>query len=311
MKILTIHFKYLRNEAHYQFLLLVKKLFETYPTVANLVTAHLSQLYALLALEGKLVDAVRTSEYTKQLEEADKRIDRTITGLNLAIEMALRYPDANAVKAAKRLKLRTKAFHGEIERKAYEEKSGAVKIFVADLQSAYAPQVSTLGLGVWVTELAAAQATFEQVFLLRSAEHVAKPQGNLKDLRKEIDAVYRQIMGHINAYTFLNGTGVTGVFISRLNDEIAYFEEHSHHSAPSDISLTTVDSIPDQPWDGQPVTPLPVATDEKGNALVFTRDYDLSYRKNDGPGNATVTLRGKGAWKNRKTVSFNIVEIKP
>jgi hypothetical protein len=60
MKILTIRFSYLRNEAHYQFLLLLKKLFETFPSVASIVNALLQQFYPLLTREGALVDAVMT-----------------------------------------------------------------------------------------------------------------------------------------------------------------------------------------------------------------------------------------------------------
>jgi hypothetical protein len=309
MKISTIRFSYQRNEAHYQFLLLVKQLFGIDPGVAAIVAELLPQFYTLLELEGQLVDAVRASEYTKRLVEIDRRLDRALAGLSIAIEAALHHPDPEVVKAAERLKLRLKAFRGEIERKAYEEESAAVKILVADLQGAYSPQVSTIGLGVWVSEIAAEQTAFEQVFLLRSAEHVERPQENLRDVRKEIEAVYRRITERINAYTVMNGTATTGVFIGKLNDEITYFNEHSHRRHAKDISLTTVASIPDQLWDGsQPVTPLPVATDEDGNELVFARDYDLRYHSNDRPGNATVTLHGHGAWKNRKAVSFNIIE---
>jgi hypothetical protein len=309
MKIFTIHFSYLRNEAHYQFYLLVKKLFESYADVADIVTALLSQLYTPLSLEGKLVDAVRASEYTKQLEGADHRLDRAVAGLSLAIETALHHPDPNIVKAAERLTLRMKAFRGGIERKAYEEESAAIKILIADLQSTCAPQVSTLGLGVWVTEIAAAQAAFEQIFLLRSAEHIEKPQGNLKDVRKEMDSLFHQITERIEAFTVMSGTSVTGEFIRKLNDEITYFNEHNyHHHHPKDINLATAATIPDQFRDGQPVTPMPVVTDENGRKLVFARDYDLTYHNNDRPGNAFVTLHGKGAWKGKKTVSFTIIE---
>jgi hypothetical protein len=309
MRILTIHFNYLRNEAHYQFLLLVKKLFESYPDVADIVAALLPKFYTMLALEGKLVDAVRTSEYTRQLEIADRRLDRAVSGLSISIEAGLHYPDPNAVKAAERLTIRMKSFRGGIERKAYGEESAAVKVLIADLQSAYASQVSTLGLGVWVTEIAAAQNDFERIFLLRSAEYVERPKGNLKDVRKEINVLYRQIIKHIDACTVISGTSVTGVFISRLNNEINYFNEHNRHrQVVKDISLATVVTIPDQLWNGRPVTPLPVATDEEGNLLVFAHDYDLRYRGNDRPGNASVTLHGYSAWKGKKTVSFNIVE---
>jgi hypothetical protein len=47
MKISTIRFSYLHNEAHYQFLLLVKKLFEAYPSVANIVSSLLTPFYTL------------------------------------------------------------------------------------------------------------------------------------------------------------------------------------------------------------------------------------------------------------------------
>ncbi|MDR1096669.1 MAG: DUF6261 family protein [Tannerella sp.] len=309
MKILKIHFSYLRNEAHYQFLLLVKKLFEDYPGVAGIVNILLTQFYTLLTLEGKLVDAVRTSGYTEQLVKTDKRLNRAVTGLSLAIETASHHPDPNIVKAAGSLIIRMKAFRNGIKQKAYEEKSGAVKILITDLQSAYAPQVSTLGLGVWVTEIITAQATFEQLFLLRSAEHVEQPQGCLKDVRIEIDTIYRQAMERIEGYTAMNGTDVTGIFINKLNDETAYFNRHyRHRRVPKDINLATVASIPVQPWNGRPVTPLPSVTDEDGNELFFGRDYDLKYHNNDCPGNATVTLQGRSAWKGKKTVSFNIVK---
>jgi hypothetical protein len=309
MKILTIHFSYLRNEAHYQFLLLVKKLFESHTSVSNIVSSLLTEFYALLLVEGKLVDTVHASEFTRQLVEIDRRLDRTIAGLFLAIEAALRHPNPDVVKAAERLRILLKAFRERIERKAYEEESGAVKILVADLEGDYEPQVSLLGLSVWVTGITAAQAAFEQVFLQRSAEYVARPKENLKELRRKIEAVYRRIIERLNAYTVLNGTETTGDFISKLNDEVTYFNEHSRHHYPKDINTATAASIPDQLWDGRPVTPMPVVTDENGRELVFARDYDLTYHNNNCPGNATVTIHGKGAWKSKKTISFNIIEI--
>jgi hypothetical protein len=309
MKILSIHFSYLRNEAHYQFLLLVKKLFESYASVAEIVTTLLTQLYALILIEGKLVDAVRASEYTKQLEEIDHRLDRAIAGLIFAINSALHHPNPDIVKAAKRIELLLNAFRDRIGKRAYEEESGAVKILIADLQGEYAPQVSTLSLGAWVTEINAAQAAFEMTFLLRSAEYVARPKENLRDIRKQLESVYRQIIERIDAYTVMEGTSVTGEFISRLNNEITYFNEHNyHHQHLKDISVAVIATIADQLWEGRPITPLPSVTDEEGNELVFARDFNLTYHNNNRPGNATVILHGKSSWKGKKSVSFNIIE---
>jgi hypothetical protein len=306
MKILKIHFQHLRNEAHYQLLLLVQKLFGNYPAVAALVTDLLTPFFDLLTLEGQLVDAVRGSVYTEELAEADRRVDRDVAGINAAVASALHHFDPALVAAAKYVEIRLKFFHGEIEKKAYEEESAAVKILVTDLQGEYAEQVAILSLGPWVAELAAAQEDFERIFLLRSDKRATQPKERLRDVRKQIDAVYRQIVDRIDAYTLLNGDSVTGLFIEHLNDEITYFNEHDHRHARKDIDHAVVASIPDQPWKGKTVIVLPEVTYE-GKELVFTKDYELSYHDNDRPGNAYLIIHGKGAWKGTKTVSFNIV----
>ncbi|MDR1675936.1 MAG: DUF6261 family protein [Tannerella sp.] len=306
MKILKIHFQHLRNEAHYQLLLLVQKLFGNYPAVAALVTDLLTPFFDLLTLEGQLVDAVRGSVYTEELAEADRRVDRDVAGINAAVASALHHFDPALVAAAKYVEIRLKSFHGEIEKKAYEEESAAVKILVTDLQGEYAEQVAILSLGPWVAELAAAQEDFERIFLLRSDKRATQPKERLRDVRKQIDAVYRQIVDRIDAYTLLNGDSVTGLFIEHLNDEITYFNEHDHRHARKDIDHAVVASIPDQPWKGKPVIVLPEVTYE-GKELVFTKDYELSYHDNSRPGTAAVHIHGKGAFKGTKTVSFNIV----
>ena len=298
----------MRNEAQYQFLLMVKKLFELYPNVAALMGTLLQEFYTLLALEGTLVDAVHARDYTKPLAEADHRLDKAVSGLSIAINAAKHLPNDEAAKAAERLELCLKAFRGGIGRKAYEEESAAVKILVAELQGRYAPQINLLGLSVWVTEIATAQAAFENIYLLRNAERAAKPQERTVDVRKRIEALYRQIKWRLEAYSTINGESITGTFMCRLNEEISYFNEHSHHYRnPKDINLTTVDSIDDRTLEeGLVITPLPIVK-YKGRELIFAYDYNVTYHNNDRPGNASLIIHGKGAWKDKKTVTFNII----
>jgi hypothetical protein len=307
MKILKVNFGHLRNEAHYQFLLLVRKLFERYPAVAAIVNELLPHFYELLVIEGQLVDAVRASEYTAELAEADKRVDRDIVGINAAVKSALHHFDPDVVKAAQSLELRLKSFRGEIDKKSYEEESAAVKILVADLQTTYAAQVAKVGIGDWVTELASAQAVFEQLFITRNIELAEKPQERLKDVRKQIDAGYRLMVEHIDAYNVLHKDDPDCLrFVNELNGEIAYFNEHTHRRAKIDIVHAVVASIPDQPYADEPVIVLPDVMYE-GRKLVFTADYEVSYKNNNSPGTATLAVHGKGAYKGQKTVSFNIV----
>jgi hypothetical protein len=308
MKIIKVHFQNLRNEAHYQFLLLVQKLYGVYQSVSAIVKDLLATFDNLLALEGTLVDAVRASEYTLELAETDRRIDRDIVGINSVVAAALHHFDPAMVEAARHIEIRLKSFRGAIEKKSYEEESAAVKILLADLQSAaYVQQVATLNLGTWVEELTAAQAEFERLFLLRSDQRAERPAERLRDVRKQIEAVYRQIIEHIESYTVLNGDSTTGEFIRHLNDEIAYFNELPPHHAKKDIDQAVVASVPDQTYAGKPVTPLPEATYEDSE-LVFTRDYEVSYHDNTSPGTAALILHGKGKFGGTKTISFNIIE---
>ncbi|MDR2119568.1 MAG: DUF6261 family protein [Tannerella sp.] len=308
MKILKIRFSYLRNEAHLQFLLLVKKLLNGYSAVAAIVTELITPFFELISLESTLVDAVRASEYTEELVEADRRVDRDIVGINSAIESALHHYDEKVVKDAKILELRMKGFRGEIEKKSYEEESAAVKILVNDLLTTYSPQVATLGIGGWVGEINLAQAEFEQLFILRNAQIAARPKQKLREVRKEVEAVYRQIVERIEAYCVINGDKDCSGFIDELNGEIVYFNEHSHHQRRVDIKNAVVSSIVDQPYQGEPVIVLPDVYYE-GKKLVFTKEYELSYKHNTHPGTATITIHGKGAFYGQTIITFNIIEI--
>jgi hypothetical protein len=307
MKIIAILFSYLRNEAHYQFLLLVQKLFVSYPAVAAIVADLLDEFNSLLTLEGQLVDSVRSSEYTVELKAADKRLDRCIIGIINAINAGLHHFDPAIVNAARRLEILLKAFRSNIEKKSYEEESAAVKILIADLLGEYAPQVALLNLGPWVAELSAALDDFERIFLLRADQRATKPKKRLTDMRKQIDLIYRKIMERIDAYTIMNGEASTADFVNHLNEEVTYFNEHNHRHAKKNIAKANINSIPDQTYYGEPVIVLPEVFYD-GDKLVFTKDYELAFHDNNAVGTASLTVRGKGAFKGNKSVSFNIIE---
>jgi hypothetical protein len=312
MKILKIYFQYLRNEAHYQFLLLVQKLFSIYPDVAAIVSDLLPAFNEGIALEGKLVDAVKASGRTEELVKADQRVDRDLVGINSAVNAALHHFDPTVVAAAKNLALRLKSFRGGIEKKSYEEESAAVKILVKDLQTTYATEVTTVGLEGWVRDLSLSQIDFEDIFVLRNKELTNRPQERLEDVRKENDTRYHGITDRIDAYTTLNGDATCGVFIGELNHEITYFKEHSHRHAKKDIATALVDEIPPQPYVKEmPATPIPRVwyrekEDQPLTPLVFAKDFDVLYKHNDQIGNAELFIRGKGAYKGKKEVTFII-----
>jgi hypothetical protein len=314
-KINTLHFSHLRNDAHVEFMNDYKGRIDAKPAVKTLVDACYPDFASRLAQENALFDALRKSIYTKKIAEADRRIDHTLAGADAAVTAALHLPDPAVAEAARAIQIRIKAF-GRIAKKTYEEESADVKQLLADLQSAeYAGRVALTGLAPYLTELAAAEAEFEEAFSLRLDETADKPQGRMIDARHETEASYRAMNTVIDAYNTLHpGDPDVVPFIRDLNAEITYFNNHDHHHARKDLSKgdqCVVEPVDVQKYTEKAVTPIPKAFwkgDEKHPTveLVFAKDFSVSYKNNVDVGTADLTLHGKGDYKGQKTVTFNI-----
>lgn len=78
---------------------------------------------------------------------------------------------------------------------------------------------------------------------------------------------------------------------------------------PCDISFASVDAIEDQQFTGRQIKPKLTVRDGE-NTLELDKDYTLSYGENIDIGSkeGTVTINGKGNYKDSKEVSFNIVK---
>jgi hypothetical protein len=310
MKIIKINLLHLRNDAHSQFMFLFDNLLKAFQAVMMVVTALYPEFTALFAIEETLVDAAQGSDFTRQLADADHRVDRTIVGVNSIVIAGQHHFDPQTVEAANRIHIRMRAF-GDIENKAYEEEANSVRLLVADLRNNYSADLTTLNLDPWIEELEMAGAAFDALFTQRNIEWADKPDAKLKDVRKAIDLVYRSMTGRINAAAVMGEDGLYDEFIRQHNREIEYFIEHSHHHTPRDISHVTVADILNQFFTGKPVTPIPDACyTEEGKPpveLAFTKDFTLTYKDNTEVGTATLIIHGKGAYKGTKAITFNII----
>jgi hypothetical protein len=79
----------------------------------------------------------------------------------------------------------------------------------------------------------------------------------------------------------------------------------ANNAASANISIE-IAAVPDQTFTGSPVTPEPVI--KYGN-LTLTKDvdYTLSYTNNTNVGTATMTISGKGNYRDTQSVNFNII----
>jgi hypothetical protein len=303
--IITILFRYLRGEAHYQFLNLFNQLLIEFPSVQNIVSMFYPEFVDLLSQEKQIVDMQKSSDYTQRIADADHRDDRLITGIRETVNAALHHFDPAVVAAAQSLSLRFKAF-GQFQAKSYEEEAAAIDILIGDLRTTeYAPKVTLLGLDPWVNELAEAVADFEELLKKRNIEQSGKPKQRLRTVRNQIEPLYKDMVTHINSAVTLDTTNMYTVFIDRLNTQITYFNDHNHHPAPKNIRTAIVDAIPVQKFTGKAITPIPKVYVE-GVELSFAKDFTLIYKNNVEKGVAEMGIVGKGNYAGKKTVTFNI-----
>lgn len=316
-KILSALLQRFRNEAHFEYMVVFRKLIQKFPNIQTLIVALYLEFSTLVDKEEQLLNNMRKSDYTQQIAEADQRIDKAIIGMHEAIKAYLHHFDPAIVAAAQSLNNRFVAF-GYISKKSYEEETAVVNLLINDLNSSeYSAKVTLLGLTAWVSELQAAENTFEQLLALRTVEASKKPQGRLIDVRKDVDKSYRKIITLIAAANTMDDTGAYEEFINELNVETEYFNTHAHQHAKKDIGVAdhcVIQSIPDQEYTGKAITPIPkVIYREEGKSdveLVFAKDFSVTYKNNVEVGTANIVLHGKGAYKGQKLVTFNIIVVK-
>ena len=87
------------------------------------------------------------------------------------------------------------------------------------------------------------------------------------------------------------------------------YEDFIHQAkvtiTPRDITKATIAPIPDVTFANRPVMPLPIVIDQTPS-IIKASDYVVSYRDNDRPGTATVTLTGTGNYRGTKSATFVI-----
>jgi hypothetical protein len=312
-KLRAILFKNLSNAAHYDFDVLVSSECAASPQPVVAALGQLPTLFnVLLAEEKTLIEWVRKNALTKEIADADHRMDRALTALKMQVR-ALEYNNALAIAEAARHTYTMLCQYGDVANKAYSEQISDVRTILQQFAGPYAPDVSRMGIGYYISELQAFYNLFRQLLTQRDAQKILKPEKGFREVRRNIEEVYRQIENVINSGSAFNPTAGFQTFINRLNPEISRLNEEFHRLRRN-MGDAQPEPIPAQTYTGKPLTPLfkvlYVTSDEGAIELELGKDFNLTYDDNINVGMAQCTVRGKGLYKGNKTVTFDIVRNK-
>lgn len=216
MKIINLNLKNLRNDEHYQFQSDFKGLLIQYDAASLGIEVDYNNYLPLYTQEEEALDKIIKSAITEELADADKLRDFTFRGLCNSVQAGCHHFNAAKQQAGQNLQVVFNRF-GNLSIKPYDEETAAITALVSDLQTTYTADITSLGIGDWVTELKANNQHFETTKNIRYTEEGAKTQLRMKLVRNAVDRAYRGIAEHINALIIVNGYIHYKDFVNALN----------------------------------------------------------------------------------------------
>lgn len=152
----------------------------------------------------------------------------------------LHTPDADVARAAKELAQHIKDYRISTTDQLDKE-TGLLVNFIADLETKFATQVTTLSLTAFVTNLKEANERVRTLTLQRTEDRMALPIGAMKTARATSDEAYRQLVKMVNALALVFGEADYADFIDYVNTEIVHFKREVLNQK---ASTTTTPSTP-------------------------------------------------------------------
>jgi hypothetical protein len=304
-------FRRFPNEAHYRaFDRFTNELNKAGAAVQTAVGPLLAELNTRFGEEKLCILWYRKSELTALIVASDRRLDNAFVGMTAHINAASYSANPLVDASAERLKIMLKS-HSRVIRKPYLQKIGAVNAILAHFKGDMATDAQMVGLATWVAEIESALNEFVALFEQREALSLARPSKSFVEVRRGIEDLWRKIAHLVNAGAALNMSPDFAALINVLNPEIEYLN-NEFHRVKQNISTAQISTIDEQPYTGEPCTPVPEVLYETSKGatvkLVLGKDFNVSYKHNINAGNAECIVRGKGAYKGSKTVSFTIAK---
>ncbi|MDR1408597.1 MAG: DUF6261 family protein [Tannerella sp.] len=176
-------------------------------------------------------------------------------------------------------------------------------------QGPYFDALSTLQLGDTWQDLLVGSLQLQQAYTQRLQENADAARPSASSMKATLVKDYDLFCAVTeNALEMIPSTDLEKMF-----HELNELRRKYAMRLPKDLNPdanTRIDSITPQQYTGQAITPIPTVYYREENQpeveLVFAKDYFLTYKNNVGVGTAFITIHGKGAYRGRRTTTFNI-----
>jgi len=194
------HFK---NKTHFEFMMEIRTVLSRVDTGTLKIAPQVESFVSLLADEDASIMRIRKYEATDKISSLDSERDNIVHGINNMQRAALRHFDPQVRKAAERLKIVFDTY-GEIANLSYDEETAAIYNLIQELDRLSVESKIT-GIVPWLTELNRINEELRRMMSERYAEEAKHSHVKLRKVRKDIDAVYHNIVFLLEAGASLDG----------------------------------------------------------------------------------------------------------
>ncbi len=217
MKVKRIEFDNLRNNEHFQCQIEFKNLVEEYGAIGlKIETLFEGSYLPLYDQEDEAILKIKKSLFTESRMEVDQQRDSIYRGIIYMNKAALRHFDPEVVASAKRLKILFDTY-GNIPQMPLQEESSAIYNLLQDLNGDFNEDMQRVGLEDWKNKLQQENDAYQALVKQRHEEEVAKTELTAKEVRREIDKVFHQLIQRLEALMLIDGESNYIGFVSRLN----------------------------------------------------------------------------------------------
>lgn len=213
----------MNNGAHFLFATHLTSRAEADTKVKAKTESLIAAMRAALDQEDEALKLSQKSLITDDIAAADALRDSLYSGYKKAVNGYLSFPVEEQAKAARILWQHLKDY-GIDTKMQLDKETGLLINLITDLEGKFAPQVTTLALTPFVTNLKAANEQVRRLGLDRTDERTGRTVRALQTARKAFDAAYREFVKMVNALALVEGEASYAAFIDYANTEIAHYK---------------------------------------------------------------------------------------
>ena len=235
MKLYGFQIAKFQNQEHFQYMTAVRKI--VFPLAGeqgmvqgtthadvSVLTPFKAEFIEKLSMEDLVLVVMAKSFLTDIVTALDARRDNAIANFRSLVSMFKNSAD-EAEREASRILQIIISTHGDFHRKSYNIQTSSTHNFLQDID-AQPDAIATINGRRWVEEIRESNLEFDKQVHQRYDEKSLKPIDDIKQVRREIDAIYKQMMNMLEIVDKISPSEEITTTIRRLNEVFTEFRNN-------------------------------------------------------------------------------------